>query len=379
MTKLNLTANGTDQEILLAHLTPIVSDVLAEKINNGVKITKDGKELLNKKDLDTFMEYLIDEIDKMKIAKKYKRANVAGMEGTDILKHAIHYFEEDSIEGKLFNADGTMYEQPKPVKPYTAVKVVPTTHTPTPQPKPQLSIFDMVNDSTESTKPVSPSANVIVEQPKIEQKQGSPMYLHYLSVKEQYKDCIVFYKLGDFYEMFGDDAKISADILNLTLTGRECGLAERVPMTGVPFHAAESYITKLVSAGYKVAVCEPLEGTNDRTVNRVITKNSESKQIIDVETGEIIPEELSVDEMQKFDGDIEEPDELMTVSKLIGETPDEEESDDNELNDELPEPATPDELDDDFDLEQERERLKAFDKNAIIILSDLLGNIFTLE
>ena len=174
----------------------------------------------------------------------------------------------------------------------------------------------------------------------------------------------MFYRLGDFYEMFGDDAKISADILNLTLTGRECGLAERVPMTGVPFHAAESYITKLVSAGYKVAVCEPLEGTNDRTVNRVITKNSESKQIIDVETGEIIPEELSVDEMQKFDGDIEEPEEIPTISKILEGV---------DMGDDQDEP------DDDFDIEQERKKMKAFDKNAIIILSDLLGNIFTLE
>lgn len=365
MTKLNLTANGADQKILLTHLTPIVSDVLAEKINNGVKITKDGKELLSRKTLDTFMEYLIDEIDKMKIAKKYKRANVAGMEGADILKHAIHYFEEDSIEGKLFNADGTEYVKPKPAKKYSAVNVVPVASTPpAPKPKPQLSIFDMIDDRAESAKPVTPSAPVIVEQPKIEQKKGSPMYLHYLSVKEQYKDCIVFYRLGDFYEMFGNDAKISADVLNLTLTGRDCGLDERVPMTGVPFHAAENYITKLVSAGYKVAVCEPLEGQNERTVNRVITQNPEGKQLVDVETGEIIPEELTVEEMQNFDGDIEE---IPTISKILEgvEIPDE--------PDEQPEP------DDDFDLEKERERLKAFDRNAIIILSDLLGNIFTLE
>lgn len=380
MTTLNLTANSADQKILLAHLTPLISEVLEEKINNGVKIIKDGKELLSRKTLDTFMEYLIDEIDKMKIAKKYKRANVAGMEGTDIIKHAIHYFEEDSIEGKLFNADGTEYVKPKPAKKYSAVNVVPVASTPpAPKPKPQLSIFDLVSETAESAKPVTPAATVIIDQPKIEQKNGSPMYLHYLSVKEQYKDCIVFYRLGDFYEMFGDDAKVSADVLNLTLTGRDCGLDERVPMTGIPFHAAENYITKLVSAGYKVAVCEPLEGQNERTVNRVITQNPEGKQLVDVETGEIIPEELSVEEMQKFDGDIEETDELMTVSKLIGETPDEEESDDNELNDELPEPATPAELDDDFDLEKERERLKAFDRNAIIILSVLLGNIFTLE
>lgn len=123
MTTLNLTASRPEQKILLAHLTPLVSDVLAEKINNGVKITKDGKELLGRKTLDTFMEYLIEEISKMKTAKKYKRASVAGMEGNDILKRAIKYFEDDKIEGKLFNADGTEYEQAKSAKPYSAVEL----------------------------------------------------------------------------------------------------------------------------------------------------------------------------------------------------------------------------------------------------------------
>ena len=361
MTTLNLTANSADQKILLAHLTPLISDVLAEKINNGVRITKYNKELINKKDLDTFMEYLFEQA-KNKIPEKDRHGKqCVGMEGKDILQIAIHYFEDDSIYGKLFNPDGTEYVPPKPVnvtKPTTTVINTP----PTPRPKPQLSIFDMVNNSAESANPVTPSANVIVEQPKIEQKQGSPMYLHYLSVKEQYKGCIVFYRLGDFYEMFGDDAKTAADVLNLTLTGRDCGLDERVPMTGIPFHAAENYITKLVSAGYKVAVCEPLEGHTEKTVNRVISQNSESKQVIDVETGEIIPEELSITEMQKFDGDIEEPEELPTVSKILEGT---------DLIDDDP--------DEDFDLEQERERLKAFNKNSIIILSELFGNIFTLE
>lgn len=360
MTTLKLTANSPDQKILLANLAPLVSDVLAEKINNGVKITKDGKELLSIKTLDTFMEYLIDEIDKMKIAKKYKRANVAGMEGTDILKHAIHYFEEDSIEGKLFNADGTEYKQPKPAKKYSAVQVVPAAAPPAPKPKPQLSIFDLVSNSAESAKPVTPSANVIVQQPEIEQKQGSPMYLHYLSIKEKYKDAIIFYRLGDFYEMFGDDAKTTADILNLTLTGRDCGLAERVPMTGVPFHAADAYIEKLVSHGYKVAVAEPLDGKTERTVERVIApKPTVLEQTADEEPDD----DLTLDEMLKFDGDFEEPEELPTVSKLLEGI---------EIPDEQDEP-------DDFDIEKERERLKAFDKNAIIILSDLLGNIFTLE
>lgn len=353
MTKLNLTANGTDQEILLAHLTPIVSDVLAEKINNGVKITKDGKELINKKDLDTFMEYLIDKIDKMKIAKKYKRANVAGMEGTDILNHAIHYFEEDNIEGKLFNVDGTEYKQPKPEKKYSAVSVIPAASAPAAKPKPQLSIFDLVSDGAESAN--------IVTQPKPKTKQGSPMYLHYLSIKEKYKDAIVFYRLGDFYEMFNGDAVTTANELDLTLTGRDCGLAERVPMTGVPFHAADAYIEKLVSRGYKVVVAEPLDGKTERTVERVIAPQPAE---LNTNADEDPDDDLTVAEMQKFDGDIDEPDEVPTISKILEGV---------DLTDDQDAP------DDDFDLEKEREWLKAFDKNAIIILSDLLGNIFTLE
>ena len=79
----------------------------------------------------------------------------------------------------------------------------------------------------------------------------SQMMQHWLSVKEKYKDCLIFYRLGDFYEMFFDDAKIASEILDLTLTGRDCGLEERAPMCGVPYHAVDSYITKLVSCGQK--------------------------------------------------------------------------------------------------------------------------------
>ena len=86
----------------------------------------------------------------------------------------------------------------------------------------------------------------------------SPMMEHYLSVKEKHKDCIIFYRLGDFYEMFFDDAKRASELLDLTLTGRDCGLKERAPMCGVPFHSADSYIAKLVGFGEKVAICEQL-------------------------------------------------------------------------------------------------------------------------
>ena len=105
----------------------------------------------------------------------------------------------------------------------------------------------------------------------------SPMMRHYLETKEKYSDCILFYRLGDFYEMFFEDAKIAARELEITLTGKDCGQEERAPMAGVPFHAAEGYISKLIEKGYKVAICEQLEdpktakGIVKRDVIRVVT------------------------------------------------------------------------------------------------------------
>ena len=83
----------------------------------------------------------------------------------------------------------------------------------------------------------------------------SPMMQHYIATKEQYKDCILFYRLGDFYEMFFDDAITASRELELTLTGKDCGQEERAPMCGIPFHAAEVYISRLIGKGYKVAIC----------------------------------------------------------------------------------------------------------------------------
>ncbi len=105
----------------------------------------------------------------------------------------------------------------------------------------------------------------------------SPMMSRYLKTKEEYQDCILFYRLGDFYEMFFDDAITASRELELTLTGKNCGMEERAPMCGVPFHSANIYIQKLIAKGYKVAVCEQLEdpkqakGLVDRGVIRVIT------------------------------------------------------------------------------------------------------------
>lgn len=105
----------------------------------------------------------------------------------------------------------------------------------------------------------------------------SPMMQHYLDTKKDYKDSILFYRLGDFYEMFFDDAILASRELELTLTGKECGQEERAPMCGVPFHAAENYIARLISKGYKVTICEQMEdpkqakGIVKREVIRVVT------------------------------------------------------------------------------------------------------------
>lgn len=103
------------------------------------------------------------------------------------------------------------------------------------------------------------------------------MMQHYMKTKEEYKDCILFYRLGDFYEMFFDDALTVTKELEITLTGKDCGLEERAPMCGVPFHAAETYINRLIAKGYKVAICEQMEdpktakGMVKREVIRVVT------------------------------------------------------------------------------------------------------------
>ena len=105
----------------------------------------------------------------------------------------------------------------------------------------------------------------------------TPMMQQYLETKKEYPDCILFYRLGDFYEMFFDDAKIVSKELELTLTGKACGMEERAPMCGVPFHAVDNYLPRLVSKGYKVAVCEQMEdpkeakGIVKREVIRVVT------------------------------------------------------------------------------------------------------------
>ena len=90
------------------------------------------------------------------------------------------------------------------------------------------------------------------------EKKFSPMMQQYLDSKKEYPDALLFYRIGDFYEMFFEDAKKASEALDLVLTGKDCGGGERAPMCGIPYHAADSYIARLVSRGYKVAIAEQM-------------------------------------------------------------------------------------------------------------------------
>ena len=164
----------------------------------------------------------------------------------------------------------------------------------------------------------------------IDENKLSPMMKHYKKIKSKYNDAIILYRLGDFYEMFFDDAVQSSSILDITLTGRDCGLSERAPMCGVPYHSVGSYIQKLIEAGLKVAICEQISDTSakgmvERDVIRVITsgtviednllnnksnnyiaslfinKNSYSISWADVSTGEFYAMENPIDRSIIYD------------------------------------------------------------------------------
>lgn len=162
-------------------------------------------------------------------------------------------------------------------------------------------------------------------------KKLSPVIKQYLSIKEQNEDCIIFYRLGDFYELFLDDAVIGSRILDLTLTGKDCGVGERAPMCGIPFHAYESYAQRLIERGYKVAICEQTDqivnGLVQREIVRIITpgtvvessmlnerknsyimciycnKNTISYAYSDISTGEIKVAEYSGENIDEYIND----------------------------------------------------------------------------
>lgn len=284
--KLRLEARTKEQELVKAYLEENVSSVLAGKINNCARITKDGRTLLNKKTLDGFMTYAADEARKL----AEKGARFTCVEDKVVYGWAVHYFEEDSIEEKLYNEDGTEYRQKpkatnKPKSVYPAVKS---------DPEPQLPLFELMDKTSDTTAAEKQTnevttddtsndyalskedddviseeeqreilAEVAAEEERERSKEYSgsavsPIYRNYIKLQEQYPDCIVAYRVGDFYEVFGERAKLFSETLGLMLTSRDCGLNERVPMVGFPYHAADNYIVKAEEHGLKIVISETL-------------------------------------------------------------------------------------------------------------------------
>jgi len=216
MIKLNLTTECQEHEILKEYLENNVSETLAKKINQGVKIVKGGKTLINKKTLSSFMKYAYDEARKIAA----KGANSACVKDDIVFGWATHYFEEDSIEGILYNEDGSEYKPAPKSKPKTAAKPSTVEQKPKPikPPKPaQFSFFDLMEKTKEEPKE---ELNVDMEtgeilQPVQEKKKPSSLYQKYLSHKNKYPNMVVAYRVGDFYECFNDDAKLLANKLNL--------------------------------------------------------------------------------------------------------------------------------------------------------------------
>lgn len=316
---------------------------------------KDGKRLLNKKDLNKFIEFAAEEAKK----QVQKGAKSACIDDDVVYGWCIHYFEEDTIIGTLYNADGTEYKPATKTK--STVKSTATTTPPKPQQQ-QASLFEMLTAQTPvEAKPVAEPddeddeeldeeeideilsaetdetespVNVTKPEP-VNSFTATPMYQKYTAIKKQYADCLLFYRLGDFYEAFSNDAVKVAELLNLTLTGRDCGLESRVPMCGIPYHALDAYMSKLVEKGYKVALAENLGGAETVQVKQPVEPEPE----VDEETGEI----LSESEMRLFDGHIAEPQDI----------------------------SEPDDID---ELADEKEFIKAFDSEAIAILAELFDS-----
>lgn len=332
MKQLNLEAKTKEQQRIKTYLEENASDILAGKINNGVLIKKDGKILLNRKTMDGFMSFATEEARK----QAEKGARYAMVEDDVVFGWAVHYFEEDSIEGTLYNEDGSEYMTQSKL----AAKAPTVKAQPKPQPKPQISLFDLMGEDLEgkpeeekpeadedampSDEEIQEIMAEIAEEDKKKQASTSPVYRKYLEVQDRYPQAIIAMRLGDFYEVFGKNAEVLANELHLTLTGRDCGLESRVPMVGFPYHTAEMYFGKILSNGHTLVVME-----NDDEVREL-----PSAQGVDLETGEILSEE----EMREFDGDIEEPKYL-----------------DNDIN------------------------TSAFDKDALCKLDEMFGDKLTLR
>ena len=299
--KLNLETKSKEQELVKAYLEENASETLTKKINNGTPFEKDGKTFINKKTLDGFMKYSSSEARKL----ASKGANSACVEDKVVYGWAVHYFEEESIEGTLYNEDGTEYKPaPKPT-PAKVRKVEPKK----PEQR-QPTLFDFMEPETPEPEVKDENGDDEDEQPSQEEiddilaeiaeeenadaepeKPVSPIWQKYQKLQKEHSDRILLYRLGDFYEVFGDNAVTLSNELGLTLTGRDFGLTSRVPMIGFPYHVADNYLQKIIQK-HKVAIAETPDDV------KLLPEPEEDFN------------ELTEEEMREFDGDIEEPNDL---------------------------------------------------------------------
>ena len=263
MITLNLTAKTEEEKLIKAYLEENASEILADKINNGVEVEKDGKTLINKKTLDGFMSFAIEEAKKA----SEKGARGACVRSDVVFGWAIHYFEEDSIEETLYNEDGTPYSKPAP-KAKKVTAPAKTVAAPKKEQSSQLSLFDFgssENTSTVAEKEENDSLDdepfeVISstfptededddekeEEPKVVIEEKKPtLYDKYLHYQDEYPTAIIAMRVGDFYEIYGDAAIDVSERLELTLTSRDFGLKERVKMVGFPYHRIDVYREKI--------------------------------------------------------------------------------------------------------------------------------------
>ena len=290
MIKLNLTPQNKQEELILNYLQNNASETLADKINNGTPFEKDGKPLLNKKTLSGFMKYACDEARK----RAEKGANSTFIDDQTVYGWAIHFFEEDSIEGTLYTIDGAEYKPTVKRVESNAVKAKPE---PKNQENVQFSFFDNlteqeVKEHETDNSSVDTEEKEVIEQnendeqtPVVSNTPNRTFFEKYQALQQQNPAYVIAYRLGDFYEILGDKAVAIVREIDLTLTSRDCGLQERVPLVGFPYHAAEIYFNK-VSVHHDILVVE----TNGQT--RIISKTKPERQrIVDVETGEILSDE----------------------------------------------------------------------------------------
>lgn len=289
--ELNLTAQNKLEELVLKYLQDNASETLADKINNGTPFEKDGKPLLNKKTLAGFMKYACDEARKL----AEKGANSTFIDDQTVYGWAIHYFEEESIEGTLYTLNGAEYKPTVKRVESNAVKAKPE---PKKQENVQFSFFDNlteqeVNDNETDNSSVDTDENEVIEQnendeqtPVVSNTPNGTLFEKYQALQQQNPAYVIAYRLGDFYEILGDKAVEIAREIDLTLTSRDCGLQERVPMIGFPYHAAEIYFSKIAKT-HDLLVVET-DGTA-RQIEQIPNKN---ERIVDAETGEILSEDL---------------------------------------------------------------------------------------